>query len=71
MRPLVTESVTALHHRQWSPDLHPTTILNMSKVSYSDCLKHGTYVGTFVTGNAVQYYLSRVSLSPRVAKYHL
>ena len=43
----------------------------MSKVSYSDCLKHGTYVGTFVTGNAVQYYLSRISLSPRVAKYHL
>ena len=23
----------------------------MSKISYNDCLKNGTYVGTFVTGN--------------------
>ena len=64
---VVTESGTTLHHHhhQLSPALHPATSLTMSKVSYSDCLKHGTYVGTFVTGNAVQYY----SILPRVAKY--
>ena len=31
----------------------------MSKVSYSDCLKHGTYVGTFVTGIADLYITPR------------
>ena len=39
----------ACHTDEWSP-LPVSHTETMSKVTYSECLRHGTYVGTFVTG---------------------